>query len=388
MCPDGFGWSTLNTIKEMIEREIGVVALDPTEVTLVDRYVLNFLAACEPKGIELRNFRLFCVDGLPKKSCGSLWSPQTESREKSTISRPSKRRTKRMFKHVALLAAVAVILASSISGEPLSPTGSWQVDARHSDAQLSTDGTTNFGKTKTTLTIGFARVNGTVKLDSADSANSAFDFRMYPACSMAPPIEEGTGKVKIEWFTKHANNTVVCFHSKGTRPTADGRLQTTGTLTLTRVDRNVEVTPSEAYAGPVYGPPMVHRVSHEATFVFDLPAAGGSGQNDGAILASGSTKVIGEDFPQLLKTVIATYWPPVVQDENCRAPAAGEAYSGPQCTGTFLEAPAVPEMPRTGNEEDYPGPANFNAVVGNQLTILVHMRLTPISSGTQLGARK
>ncbi len=295
-----------------------------------------------------------------------------------------------MFKHVALLTAVAVILASSISGEPLSPAGSWQVDERHSDAQISTDGTTNFGKTKMTFTIGFARVNGTVKLDGTDSANSAFDFRMYPATSMAPPIEEITGKVKIEWFANHANNTLVCFHSKGVIRTTDGQLRTTGNLTLTRVDRNVELTPNEAYAGPVYGPPIIHRVIREATFVFDFPdGASGKAQKDGAILASGSTNVIGEDFPQLLKAVVRTYWPPVVQEEHCVVRGVGEAYSGSQCTGTFLEPPVLPEAPRASVGEDYRGgPPNFNSVVGDRLNILVRLRLTPISSGTQLGAGK
>jgi polyisoprenoid-binding protein YceI len=141
----------------------------------------------------------------------------------------------------------------SLSGKPLSPAGSWQVDGRHSDARLSTDDTTDFGKTKVNFTIGFTRVNGVVKLDAAAPTNSAFDFRMYPAGSMAPPIDE-EGKVRIEWFANHANSTLMCFHSKGASPAADGRLQTTGNLVLTRVDRNVELTPSEASAGPVYGP--------------------------------------------------------------------------------------------------------------------------------------
>ena len=295
-----------------------------------------------------------------------------------------------MFKHVALLAALAVILASSTAEEPLSPVGSFQVDSRHSDAQLSTDGTTNFGKTKMTFTIGFARVNGTVKLDSSASANSAFDFRMYPATSMAPSIEEITGKVKIEWFANHANNTLVCFHSKGALRTTDGQLRTTGNLTLTRVDRNVELTPNEGYAGPVYGPAIIHRVVRQATFVFDFPDdASRNAQKDGAILASGSTKVIGEDFPQLVKALVRTYWPPVVQEEHCVVRGMGEAYSGSQCTGTFLEPPALPEAPRASVGEDYPGgPSNFNSVVGEHLTILVHLRLTPISSGTQPGAGK
>jgi polyisoprenoid-binding protein YceI len=274
-----------------------------------------------------------------------------------------------MTKYVVLSVA-ALILVIAVSPKPVATTGSWQVDASHSDAQLSADGTTDFGKTKTAFTVGIARVNGTVKLDGSDSTNSAFDFRMYPATSMAPPIDE-EGKVKIGWFANHANMTLVCFHSKGTRQTADGRLQTTGNLTLTRMDRNVELTPSEAYAGPIYGPPVIHRVIQEATFVFDRPTASG-----GAFQTSGSTKVVREDFPQLVKAVVGTYWPPVVQDKNCRVPAASEAYSGTQCTGTFLMTPPLPEAPSTVGE-DYPGSSGFNAVVGEHLTILVHMRLTP-----------
>ena len=287
-----------------------------------------------------------------------------------------------MLKHTVPFAAAVVlsILALAIPGRtisPASPAGSWLVDDHHSDARLATDGTTDFGKTKMTFTLGFARVNGTVRLDGNDPANSAFDFRLYPAMSMAPTIDE-QGKVKIEWFTHYANNTLVCFHSKGTQQTADGRLQTKGNLTLTRVDRNVELTPSEAYAGPVYGTPMIHRIEREATFVFDFPAAAaGSGQKDGGIQASGTTVVVREDFPQLLKAVMATYWPPLVQDENCQASAPSEAYRGAQCTGTFLRSMMLPEAPQAGSGEDYPGPGNFNTAVGNQLTILVHMQLKP-----------
>jgi len=45
-------------------------SLDLTEMTLVDRDVVNFLATCELKGIELRNVRRFCGSGLLVKSCG------------------------------------------------------------------------------------------------------------------------------------------------------------------------------------------------------------------------------------------------------------------------------------------------------------------------------
>jgi polyisoprenoid-binding protein YceI len=279
-----------------------------------------------------------------------------------------------MLKRTILIAATVVlaVVALAVPRKPVATTGSWLVDAHHSDAQFTADGTTDSGKTKMTFTIGFARVNGRVKLDNDDPSKSDFDLHIYPAGSMAPSIDEA-GKSMNHWMANLANNTVVCFHSKSFQKLPDGRLQAKGELVLTRVDRNVELTPSEAYSGPVYGPPMIHRIVREATFVFDFPA--GTGQKDGGILVSGTTSVVREDFPQLLKAVIATYWPPVVQDRNCQVPAASESYAGAQCTGSFLMAPSLPEAPHATNEEDAPGPANFNTIVGNQLTIALHMQL-------------
>lgn len=143
---------------------------------------------------------------------------------------------------------------------------------------------------------------------------------------------------------------------------------------MTRVDRNVDATPSEAYAGPVYGPPMIHRTSREATLVFDISAADGKGQKESYM--SGSTSMFREDFPQLVKTVVSTDWPTVVQDEKCHNPDVSEAYSGPQCTGTFLEAPGLPGN-YAANAEDVGVSQDFNAIVGNHLTILVQLRLVP-----------
>jgi polyisoprenoid-binding protein YceI len=294
-----------------------------------------------------------------------------------------------------LVSVFAVVLSLAIPGKPaVAPMGAYQVDAQHSDALLLTDATTNYGKTKINFTIGIARVMGKVKFDNDAPTKSSFDFTMYPSTSMAPVIGED-GKVLSQWFANLANHTLVCFHSKGFVRTSDGRLRTTGNLVVTRVDRNVQYNPGEDYAGPVYGPPMIHRVPHEATFIFDAPAvASATGEKndpkDGEILlTSGSTNVITEDFPQLFKTVVSTYWPPVVQDENCQTPSAvGEDYSGPHCTGTFLHASGLPEEPRTTGE-DYPGTSsnNFSAVVGNRLIISVHMRLKPVGQQAQAGGQ-
>lgn len=286
-----------------------------------------------------------------------------------------------MLKHttvfgVVVILTAGVLLALGVSKKPVSMAGSWLVDTRHSDAQLVTDGTTDYGKTKIDVTLGFGRVMGALRVDDVDPTKSSVDLHVFPATSMAEPIEED-GKFRSRWLANRANHTMLCFHSKNVVRTSDGRLQTTGELVLVRVDRNVEIpAPNEAYYGPVYGPPIINRVSHEATLVFDLPDHT-NGQNDGAIQESASTKVFREDFPQLVKAVQNTYWPPVVQDENCRMPSPSEAYSGAECTGTFLQGPSLPEDPGTHIGEDYPGSQNFNTQVGNRLNIVVHMRLTP-----------
>ena len=57
----------VDTIKELIERENGRAVLDLTEMTLVDRDAVNFLAIWERKGIELRNCPAFLREWIAKE---------------------------------------------------------------------------------------------------------------------------------------------------------------------------------------------------------------------------------------------------------------------------------------------------------------------------------
>ncbi len=199
-----------------------------------------------------------------------------------------------MAKYTAVFAiAVSVALGVLALGakSTVSMAGSWQVDPRHSSAQLVTDGTTDYGKTKIDVPVGVGRIEGQMILDDGDPAKSRVDLHMYPATSMAPPIEE-EGTFKKRWLANvsknMANQTLLCFHSKQVVRTPDGKVQTKGELSVVRVDRNVVVpAPSEAYYGPEYGDPIIHRVAKEATFVFDLPA---EKEKDGGIQASAFTK--------------------------------------------------------------------------------------------------
>src|ERR1019366_5552126 len=104
--------------------------------------------------------------------------------------------------------------------KPASMAGSWQVDARHSDAKLITDATKNSRKQKLNVTVGFARGNGTVTIDARHPTKSSVEFRFYPATSMAPSIDED-GKFLSRWLENLSNHTLVCFHSKRVVRTPD-----------------------------------------------------------------------------------------------------------------------------------------------------------------------
>ena len=90
---------------------------------------------------------------------------------------------------------------------------SWQVETRHSDANLITDATTDYGTTKMNITLGYVRLNGKVKVDDNDPTKSGVDLRIHPATSMAPSIDE-EGKFLSHWLENLSNHTLACFHSK------------------------------------------------------------------------------------------------------------------------------------------------------------------------------
>jgi hypothetical protein len=67
------GWiqvEHVKTIKELIEQETGKLALDLTEMMLVDRDVVNFLQLASLGASNSGIVRRFCGSGLLVKSCG------------------------------------------------------------------------------------------------------------------------------------------------------------------------------------------------------------------------------------------------------------------------------------------------------------------------------
>jgi polyisoprenoid-binding protein YceI len=280
------------------------------------------------------------------------------------------------------------MFVASLGGPSRAQSHTWLVDSGHSDALFSADGTTNYGKTNTTFTIGSARVSGLLNLNKADVANSRLAFTIYPAVSASPLIDQD-GKFVGSEISEVADYTVITFVSNSVAWAHDGKLQVKGQLTVTRIEREMELDPNEAYAGPVFGPPIVRRYTHETSFALTLKDLRISGVSKrGKIQVSASGDVSREDFPELLDAAVETNWPPVVQDENCQMPSTiGEDYAGASCTGALVEVPDLPEPPHADNDEDYPGPADFNYVVGRNLTVLVHMDLSE-ADGTPLASEQ
>ena len=279
---------------------------------------------------------------------------------------------------------VASVLAGAFTAPSHAQTASYKVDSDHSDARLSIDGTVN--NTNQTITLGAARVAGTVNLDKNDLADSTFAFNLYPATSLSQAIDQ-EGKPLKGTGSDLANYTLVSFQSERVSSTSDGSFRVTGNLVLTRVDHNADSAPSEAYAGQVYsGPAIIHSVVREASFLvtFSDPPSAQSERNR-AIDASATGTIIREDLPELLEAMMDSNWPPVVQEEKCAMPTTtSEDYAGASCTGNVVQLPSLP-VTYTGTGEDYSGPRAASVQLGNHLTILLHMQLT--SDQPQLSAK-
>jgi polyisoprenoid-binding protein YceI len=281
-----------------------------------------------------------------------------------------------MMKSLVHFVLIAVILTSLAVMSP-AQSANWVIDSGYSHARMSVDASTN---PASRFDLGVARVSGAAILDKRDLTKSVFAFSIYPADVRSRPIEdEGT------WTDSSNTNLTtysdISFRSTGGTLLSDGGLEVTGGLTLTHMERPSTSTVGEAYDGPVYGEPIVHSMTREATFIFKIQSTDDSkNQGDSRTEISASTQISFENFPELLSAIRNTSWPVVVEDENCQTPSTiGEDYSGISCTGTLVEA-VIPAEPPPGIGEDYHGLEASISPAGNQVSVLVHLELEPQGS--------
>jgi polyisoprenoid-binding protein YceI len=215
-----------------------------------------------------------------------------------------------------------------------------------------------------------------VNLDGKDPVKSSLVFNIYPA-GTHPPAVNPNGKLEIDGLSDVANYTLLSFHSRRARLSRDGKLELTGGLTLTHVERAATLMWSEAYAGPVYGDPIIQTVTREVTFVLETPSpADGQAQANKRTAISASATIKEEHFPELQRSIVDTNWPPLVQNERCQMPSTvGEDYHGAVCTGTPLNI-RLSREPSLTVGEDYPGSDTLTAPRGDNVMIAVHLELT------------
>jgi hypothetical protein len=233
------------------------------------------------------------------------------------------------------------------------------------------------------VNTGVARVTGKVKLDTNVPDNSIVDLSIYPADEDWGHALSPEGVLPTGYVPHATDRTLLIFKSTRILRTKNGKFEVVGDLTLTRVERAVTAVPTEAYAGAVYGDPVIHNETHEITFLFPglstlllpgtlTPAAS---QNIGARESVGSARVGHEDFPELLGAIKGTNWPSVVQNRDCHTPSTvGEDYSGVQCTGTLIAATSDDNcrMPASVGEDF--GGILCTPATGNQTTIVLDLK--------------
>lgn len=215
----------------------------------------------------------------------------------------------------------------------------WKIDAEHSTASIF------LGSNSDLQNIGMVRIGGDAEFNSAEPSQSALN--------LSAELPEG------HWMT---------FQSKRIDLRADGKVQVSGEMMLAHIERDADYNPGEDYRGPSYGEPRVSTVVREVTFV--LPMVDNAASK--AEITAEATLGI-ENFPELFAAVRQAAWQPVVQDEACEMPQAGEDYRGAVCTGKMSEPAYRMAAIRIG--EDYRGDES-PAPSGNLMKLVLQLKLS------------
>jgi polyisoprenoid-binding protein YceI len=280
------------------------------------------------------------------------------------------------MKYRAITFAFAVCFVTSLA----LASDTWILDSSRSNVRLFQGS----GANSESVNTGVALVSGKVQLDASDLDASVLDLSIYPADENWGYILSSKNVLPTSYVPDATDQTLLTFKSTRVLRTGSGKLEVIGDLTLTRVERAVTGTPTEAYAGPVYGDPVIHKETREITFLFvSESAAHLSGPLTPAMLQTkevleieGAARVDPEEFPELLSAIKETNWPPVVQNKYCHIPSTvGEDYSGAVCTGTVIAAIRDDNchVPASVGE-DYSG-QQCALATGNETTIVLDLKL-------------
>jgi hypothetical protein len=254
----------------------------------------------------------------------------------------------------------------------------WILDSSRSNARLFQGARAN----PELVNSGVARVTGKVKLDTNDLDASFFDLSIYPADEGWEHVLNPEGTLPTVYVPRATDRSLLTFKSTSILGTGNGTLEVIGNLTLTRVERTVIATPTEAYAGPVYGDLAIHNETRAITFVFPSASAAHLStpliptmvQKRGVLEIVGSAHVEREECPELLGAIKETSWP-IGQNEDCHKPSTlGKDSNGVPCTAPPIALARYNSCQASVSaEEDYSGP-QCTPAAGNQTAIVLDLK--------------
>jgi hypothetical protein len=280
------------------------------------------------------------------------------------------------YRAVTFASAAFFVTSLALAGD------TWILDSSRSHARL-------FQRPRTkseSVDTGVARDRES-KVDTNDLDASFFNLSIYPADEEWVHALSPEGALPPGYIPDSTDQTLVRFNSSRILRTGDGKLEVIGDLTLTRVERTVTATPTEADAEPVYGTPVSHNETHEIRFLFPSVSvehrsgtlAPAMQQKRGVLEIMGSARIDRDEFPEVFRATRETDWPPVVQNvvqhKDCHMPStAGEDYSGAVCTAKLIAATRDDNchiLYSVG--EDYSG-SQCTPAAGNETTIVLDLK--------------
>jgi len=269
--------------------------------------------------------------------------------------------------------AAFFITSLALAGE------TWLLDSGTSNARLLQGSIVNPESSNTAV----ARVTGKVKLDTNDLDASFFDLSIHPADEDWWGALSPKGALPTGQLPRATDHTLLTFKSTHILSTGNGKLEVIGNLILTRVQRTIAATPSEAHAGSVHGDPVIHKETREITFLFpgvsaaylSEPLSPTKTQKERVLEIVGSARVQREEFSELPRAIKETSLPPIVQNEDCYKPSTLVKDSNcASCSATPIAATQDNDRKAPASAgEDYSRP-QCTLVVGNQTTIVLDLK--------------
>src|SRR5580700_1659261 len=186
---------------------------------------------------------------------------RAEDRRTIRFRNPNRKFPMKPIARLPVVLGLTLFSAASVAAQNVK----WQIDAGHSTASifLAQSGDTDPG-----LNIGVAMAAGTMEFDSSDPSKLSLQLNVIPA-DQDKALLNPDGTLRAGAYAAVSRYTVMSFQSKSAVRDQDGKLQLTGDMTITYVEREVPSDWNIGYSGPTAITPVSKSAPRTVTFTFD-----------------------------------------------------------------------------------------------------------------------